>query len=124
MPPKSSVPKRGLIPRSKPAADPFARIAAAFAGRAEVGARQSLRVRGKVFAMMVRDKLVVKLPATRVDELIDTGAARPFAMAKRVMKEWAELPAARSWPRLAEEAFAYVGGLARITAASAGRGSR
>ena len=37
------------------------------------GTNEGLRVSGKIFAMLVRDELVVKLPRDRVDELIDAG---------------------------------------------------
>src|SRR6516225_7859094 len=37
-----------------------------------------LRVRGKIFAMVVRDRLVVKLPKARVDELVARGMAERF----------------------------------------------
>ena len=58
------------------------------------GTNEGLRVSGKVFAMLVRGELVVKLPKDRVDELVDAGAARRFDAGKgRPMKEWASVPA-------------------------------
>ena len=39
------------------------------------GKNEGLRVSGKIFAMLVRDELVVKLPKDRVDELIDAGGS-------------------------------------------------
>lgn len=51
-----------------------------------------LKSRGKVFAMVVKGDLVVKLPAERVSELIESGAGRPFDPGHgRVMKEWVAL---------------------------------
>ena len=76
------------------------------------GANEGLRVSGKIFAMLVRGELVVKLPADRVDELIDAGAARRFDAGKgRPMKEWASVPASasRRWKGLVEEARTFVG---------------
>jgi TfoX/Sxy family transcriptional regulator of competence genes len=76
------------------------------------GANEGLRVSGKIFAMLVRGELVVKLPADRVDELVDAGAARRFDAGKgRPMKEWASVPvsASRRWKGLVEEARTFVG---------------
>jgi TfoX/Sxy family transcriptional regulator of competence genes len=51
-----------------------------------------LKTGGKFFAMVVKDELVVKLPAARIDELITDGEARRFDPGHgRLMKEWATL---------------------------------
>jgi hypothetical protein len=50
-----------------------------------------LKVRGKIFAMLVKGELVVKLPASRCAELVASGAGRPFESGRRVMKEWVSL---------------------------------
>lgn len=71
------------------------------------------KVDGKVFAMLVRDCLVVKLPSRRVDDLVTTGAATSFDPGHgRIMKEWAAVPADRQakWRDLVGEAFRFVGG--------------
>ena len=76
------------------------------------GTSAGLRVSGKIFAMLVRGELVVKLPKDRVDELVDAGAARRFDAGKgRPMKEWASVPASasRRWKGLVEEARGFVG---------------
>jgi TfoX/Sxy family transcriptional regulator of competence genes len=76
------------------------------------GTNQGLRVSGRIFAMLVRGELVVKLPRDRVDELVDAGAARRFDAGKgRPMKEWASVPASasRRWRGLVEEARTFVG---------------
>ncbi len=77
------------------------------------GSTTGLRVGKKIFAMLMRDQLVVKLPRARVDELVaagtttrlDTGRGRP-------MKQWAVHPFERSaeWEGLVAEAFAFVAG--------------
>jgi hypothetical protein len=47
---------------------------------------------GKFCAFVSKGELVVKLPAGRVQELLDTGAGRPFDAGKgRPMKEWVRL---------------------------------
>jgi hypothetical protein len=71
-----------------------------------------LRVNGGFFASFDRKNghLVVKLPAERVAELVATGAAFPFAPAGRVFREWAAISSSASerWPRLLDEALAFV----------------
>ncbi len=75
--------------------------------------RNSLRFNGKIFAMLVRRELVVKLPAARVTELAAAGDGIPFDANKGIaMREWFALDAAssRSWFELAREALAFGGG--------------
>jgi hypothetical protein len=72
----------------------------------------SLRVDGKIFAMLVRGRLVVKLPKTRVDALVDSGEGVRFdANRGTPMKEWLSLDPASTldWPALAQEAMDFVG---------------
>jgi hypothetical protein len=76
------------------------------------GNNEGLRVSGKIFAMLVRGELVVKLPKDRVDELVDSRVATRFDAGKgRSMKEWASVSpsASRRWKALVEEARAFVG---------------
>jgi hypothetical protein len=76
------------------------------------GQNEGLRVGGKIFAMLVRGELVVKLPRDRVDELVEAGVAVRFDAGKgRPMKEWASVGpgASRRWRGLVEEARAFVG---------------
>ncbi|WP_030439182.1 hypothetical protein [Actinoplanes subtropicus] len=68
----------------------------------------ALKYHGKIFAMLVRGHLVVKLGKGRVAELVATGAGRHFDANKGTpMKEWFALdePADLSWPALAREAL-------------------
>ncbi|MBF6604026.1 MAG: MmcQ/YjbR family DNA-binding protein [Chloroflexi bacterium] len=78
------------------------------------GSNPGLRVGGRIFAMLVRDRLVVKLPKERVDELVDSGAAIRFDAGKaRPMREWAmaiQPVNDLDWDRLATEAHSYVAG--------------
>ena len=73
--------------------------------------RSALRVHGRIFAMLVRGELVVKLPAVRVAAEVAAGGGRPFDANKgRPMKEWLVVagddPA--RWEALADEALAFV----------------
>lgn len=74
--------------------------------------RSALRVRGSIFAMLVRGRLVVKLPAARVDDLVGSGAGVRFDANKGTpMREWfsADPAAELDWVALAREALAFVG---------------
>jgi YjbR protein len=74
------------------------------------GNNAGLRVGGRIFAMEVRGKLVVKLPAARCEELVEQGA-EPFVVGGRRMREWVAVePGAQDWPALAREALAFVSG--------------
>lgn len=73
-----------------------------------------LKVNGKIFAMLVRGDLVVKLPKKRVDTLIASGEGEHFDPRHdgRLMQEWLVLDSASSleWLELAKEAMQFVGG--------------
>jgi hypothetical protein len=73
----------------------------------------ALKVEGRIFAMLVKDRLVVKLPRRRVDALIASGHGERFDPGHgRLMKEWLVIgPGAEDqWLPLATEALAFVGG--------------
>jgi hypothetical protein len=75
------------------------------------GSSPGLRVEGRIFAMLVADGLVVKLPAPRCAELAAAKMARPFDRGQgRPLKEWIVISDAvePDWPALAQEALAYV----------------
>ncbi len=70
--------------------------------------RGALRCRGKIFAMLVRGRLVVKLPADRVTALIASGDGVAFDANKGTpMREWLSLApeSAVDWLELATEAL-------------------
>ncbi|HKT00339.1 MAG TPA: hypothetical protein VJT31_12470 [Rugosimonospora sp.] len=73
----------------------------------------ALRYRKKIFAMLVRGALVVKLPKARVDALVSAGEGARFDANKGTpMKEWLALAPESTvdWSGLAREALAYAGG--------------
>jgi hypothetical protein len=76
------------------------------------GSNPGLRIDGRIFAMLVRGELVVKLPAERCAELVGAGEAAAFEVGRRPMTEWVQIaaPDPARWLALACEAHAYVGG--------------
>lgn len=74
----------------------------------------SLRINEKIFAMLVRGRLVVKLPRSRVDALVASCDGERFVPRRdgKAMREWLVLrPSSEiEWPRIAKEAMDYVSG--------------
>jgi len=71
-----------------------------------------LKINGKIFAFLNRDRLVVKLPRDRAATMVEAGDAVPFESGGRVMKEWVavgDLDPDR-WRQLMTDARGYVGG--------------
>jgi hypothetical protein len=73
-----------------------------------------LRVEGEFFTTCDHrtGELIVKLPATRVQELIDLGYGWAFAPAGRVFREWVLVPERDDWrwTELMAEARSFVRG--------------
>jgi hypothetical protein len=97
----------------------FESLCEAYAGEAGVTVPEggsgfgsnALKINRSIFAMLVDDRLVVKLPAGRVAELISSGAGLPFDAGKgKPMKEWVVLSVDDDACReLVAEALAFVG---------------
>lgn len=94
-------------PRFAPVVDAFAADPAVTAGR--MMASFGLKVNDKIFAMVVRGRLVVKLPKTRVDEMVGGGVGEHFETGQgRRMKEWIAVTGDTGWVDLAGEAYGFV----------------
>jgi hypothetical protein len=76
-----------------------------------------LKIHGKLFGMLVRDRLVVKLPRRRVDALVTSGEGERFDPRHdgRLMHEWLVLDpsSTQDWLSLATEAMEFVGSSSR-----------
>jgi hypothetical protein len=71
----------------------------------------ALKTEGKIFAMLVGNALVVKLPRPRVEAIIAAGDGQPFDPGTgRIMKEWvAVTPTSKTpWLSLAQDARYFV----------------
>src|SRR5262245_10568765 len=82
-------------------------------GRGRAFGSNALKADGRIFALFSHDRLVVKLPAKRVESLIGDGAGRRFDPGHgRLMREWLDVGVedARTWQALATEALAFVSG--------------
>jgi hypothetical protein len=72
--------------------------------------RSGLRFQNRIFAMLVRGRLVLKLPAARVDALVAAGEGVRFDANKGTpMKEWLSLDpcSGLAWLPLAREALEF-----------------
>jgi TfoX/Sxy family transcriptional regulator of competence genes len=104
---------RAVTPASE---ERFAALARQYRRRAGVTTgrmfgSEGLKVGGKTFAMLVKERLVVKLPGSRVEQLIGDGVGDRFDPGHgRLMKEWLAVrpDAAVDWRVLADEALAFV----------------
>lgn len=69
-----------------------------------------LSANGKIFAMLVRGQLVVKLPKERADGLVAARMGKYFDPGHgRLMKQWISIPAGKmNWVELAREAHRFV----------------
>ncbi len=74
------------------------------------GFGSGLRVGGKVFAMLVKSKLAVKLPPNSIEELLAKGEGELYESGGRPTKDWivVESNSQERWLSLAQEAMEYV----------------
>jgi hypothetical protein len=94
----------------------FAPVAASFASDRAVSMKRMfssssvLTVKGKIFAMLVKGRLVAKLPRARVDALVGAGTGERFNPGHgRLMKEWVSVEDGKApWVALAQEAYQFV----------------
>jgi len=80
-------------------------------GKAGRFGASGLKVGGKLFAMLARGELVVKLPKQRVDELVASRTGTPFDPGHgRLMKEWISISTrhGRDWDNFAAEARQFI----------------
>ena len=73
----------------------------------------SLKTNGRIFAMLVKGRLVVKLPAARVEAMVASGAGTAFDPGHgRIQREWLEVATddPDRWLALATEAETFVSG--------------
>lgn len=74
------------------------------------GSTGQLKVDGKIFAMLVRGELIVKLAPERVDALVATGEGERFEAGKgKPMREWFALSptSTKPWLALTREAMGF-----------------
>ena len=82
-------------------------------GKRRAFGSNALKTDGRIFALSSHDRLVVKLPAKRVEALIADGVGRRFDPGHgRLMREWLDVGVEdpETWRDLATEALAYVSG--------------
>lgn len=115
---KKTVSRKSKL-QEKPEIDPsFAPIVAAFSADRHVrcgrmfSSNSVLNVNGKIFAMITKGNLVVKLPKARVDQLVSGGVGTHFNPGHgRLMKGWVVVrPGKLPWIDLAREAHSFVSG--------------
>ena len=71
----------------------------------------SLKTEGKIFAMLVKGRLIVKLPRGRVDELVASRRGEAFDPGHgRIQKEWLVVgsDSDEDWRAMATESESYV----------------
>ena len=107
-----------MVSRSVTVPKKFARLVARMAGEPRVTVDAGwgkgnvvLKVTGKIFAILSDDRLVVKLPKARVDELVTAKKGVYFDPRRdgRLMKEWISVADRKApWLELAKEAHRFV----------------
>ncbi len=101
-----------IDPSFVPVVEAFARNRQVVAGSGWGAGNTVLKVKGKIFAMVIRGELVVKVSKARAAELVDDGTGGYFDPRRdgRLMKEWVVVaPGRADWISLAKEAHRFVG---------------
>ena len=109
-------PRKAKTAPEAPVDPAFLPIVEAFAGQRDVSRRKMfssssvLSVKGKIFAMLVKQRFVAKLPRARVDEIVAAGDGKHFDPGHgRLMKEWVSVDRnGPPWIELAREAHRFV----------------
>jgi len=113
---RTAKPAREKAGAEAPVDPAFLPIVEAFAGQRDVSRKKMfssssvLSVKGKIFAMLVKQRFVAKLPRERVDQLVASGAGTHFDPGHgRLMKEWVSVDRnGPPWLELAREAHRFV----------------
>ncbi|MEQ1557433.1 MAG: hypothetical protein ABL933_00665 [Methyloglobulus sp.] len=77
--------------------------------RAKLFGFDCLRINGKVFAKLHNGHLVMKLPANRIEALVDSAQVSAYEHRGRVLKEWGVIESSKDIISLAEEARGFAG---------------
>lgn len=75
------------------------------------GSSGQMKIKGKIFAFLFNDSLIIKVPRERVSEIITIGIGESFTSGQnRIMKEWVsvKLEHGQNWLLYVEEAKAFV----------------
>lgn len=91
-------------------AEPDVSPPSAAVGHARGFGADALKIDGRIFAMLAHGRLVVKLPQTRVDELLEAGLGERFDPGHgRLMKEWLSVHEGHEdeWETFTREALLY-----------------
>jgi hypothetical protein len=75
------------------------------------GSAPGLRFEGRIFTMFVGGEFVLKLPASRVQEMVSDSVGLPFRNGREIpLREWVRVAAAVpecEWPAMAFEALQF-----------------
>ena len=90
--------------------DPDVSAPSSDVGRSRAFGANALKVDGRIFAMLTHERLVVKLPRVRVEDLVASGVGMRFDPGHgRIMREWLSVHPGNEdqWEALAREALTF-----------------
>jgi hypothetical protein len=70
---------------------------------------EGLTVKGKLFAFLEGDDLVVELPFGRSNDLVERGVAAKFTAEGQEARDWVRVSDQQLWQELARESHEFVG---------------